>query len=251
LAGPDLRPHHARARHRAPSIRYDGRGTGLSDRNVGNVSFDGFVRDLEAVVDASGLKRFALLGMSQGSAISIAFAVRHPECLTHLVIYGGYARGRRKRAAPQDLEHVGAMVTLMRQGWGQDNPAFRQLWTSLFLPGGTPQQMQSFNEMQRISTSPANAVRMRQAMDAIDVADLLPHVRVPTLVIHCRGEAVAPFEEGRRLAAEIPGARFVALKGGSHCPLQSDPIWSRIFDEVNDFLRPRARGSSLHLVAKR
>ena len=232
-------------------VRYDGRGTGLSDWNVGDMSFEGFVRDLEGVIDASGLKRFALLGMSQGCAISIAYAVRHPERLTHLVIYGGYARGRRKRAALQDLEHVDAMVTLMRQGWGQDNPAFRQLWTSLFLPGGTPQQMQSFNEMQRISTSPENAVRMRQAMDSIDVADLLPHVRVPTLVIHCRGDAVAPFEQGRRLAAEIPGARFVALEGGNHCPLQGDPTWSRIFEEVNDFLRPRAKASSLHLVAKR
>jgi len=105
--------------------------------------------------------------------------------------------------------------------------------------------------MQRISTSPENAVRMRQAMDSIDVADLLPHVRVPTLVIHCRGDAVAPFEQGRRLAVEIPGARFVALEGGNHCPLQGDPTWSRIFEEVNDFLRPRAKASSLHLVAKR
>ena len=232
-------------------VRYDGRGTGLSDWEVDDISFEGFVRDLESVVDASGLKRFALIGMSQGSAISIAYAARHPERVTHLVIYGGYARGRRKRAARQDLEHVEAMVTLMRQGWGQDNPAFRQLWTSLFLPGGTADQMQSFNELQRISTSAGNAVRMRQAMDAIDVADLLPRVRVPTLVIHCRGDAVAPFEEGRQLAAAIPGARFVALEGGNHCPLQNDPTWTRIFDEVNDFLRPRATTAGLQIIAKR
>lgn len=175
--------------------------------------------------------------MSQGSAISLAYAARHPKRVTQLVIYGGYARGRRKRAAPEELEHVDAMVTLMRLGWGQENPAFRQLWTSMFLPGGTAEQMQAFNDLQRITTSPENAVRMRQAMDEIDVTELLPQVGVPTLIVHCRGDAVAPFEEGRRLAAGIPRARFVPLEGGSHCPLQSDPTWSRIFDEVNAFLR--------------
>lgn len=232
-------------------VRYDGRGNGLSDWDVKDISFEGFVRDLESVVEASGLQRFALLGMSQGCAISVAYAVRHPQRVTHLVLYGGYAQGRRKRAAPQELEHVDAMVTLMRQGWGQDNPAFRQLWTSLFLPGGTTEQMQSFNDLQRITISPENAVRMRQVMDDIDVADLLPHVRVPTLVMHCRGDAVAPFEEGRRLAAEIPGACFVAMEGGNHCPLQNDPTWSRIFDEINGFLRPQAKTAGLHIVEKR
>jgi pimeloyl-ACP methyl ester carboxylesterase len=143
------------------------------------------------------------------------------------------------------------MVTLMRQGWGQENPAFRQLWTSLFLPGGTAEQMQSFNDLQRITTSPENAMRMRQAMDVIDVDHLLAHVKAPTLVIHCRGDAVAPFEEGRRLAAGIPGACFVALEGGNHFPLQSDPTWGRIFEEVNTFLQPRARPAGLHVVGRR
>ena len=232
-------------------VRYDGRGNGLSDWEVGDISFEGFLRDLESVVDASGLDRFALLGMSQGAPISVAYAARHPERVSHLVIYGGYARGRRTRAAPHELEHVDAMVTLMRQGWGQDNPAFRQLWTSHFLPGGTAEQMQSFNDLQRITTSPENAMRMRQAMDVIDVDDLLRHVKAATLVVHCRGDAVAPFEEGRRLAAGIPGACFVALEGGNHFPLQSDPTWSRIFDEINTFLQPRARTAGLRLVGRR
>ena len=218
-------------------VRYDGRGNGLSDWDVSDISFDGFVRDLETVVEVGGLERFALLGMSQGSAISIAYAARCPQRVTHLIIYGGYARGRRRRAAPQDLEHVDAMVTLMRQGWGQDNPAFRQLWTSLFMPGATPEQMQWFNNLQRITTSPENAIRMRRAMDDIDVTALLPQVTVPTLVLHHRGDAVAPFEEGRRLAAGIRGARFVALPDGHHVFRPGDPTWDRIFDEVNRFLR--------------
>jgi DNA-binding winged helix-turn-helix (wHTH) protein/pimeloyl-ACP methyl ester carboxylesterase len=218
-------------------VRYDGRGNGLSDWDVSDISFDGFVRDLEPVVEVGGLERFALLGMSQGGAIAIAYAARYPQRVTHLIIYGGYARGRRRRAAPEDLEHVDAMVTLMRQGWGQDNPAFRQLWTSLFMPGATPEQMQWFNNLQRITTSPENAIRMRRAMDDIDVTALLPQVTVPTLVLHHRGDAVAPFEEGRRLAAGIRGARFVALPDGHHVFRPDDPTWDRIFDEVNRFLR--------------
>ncbi len=232
-------------------VRYDGRGNGLSDWSVDDISFEGFVSDLESVVEAAGLRRFALLGMSQGSATAIAYAARHPERLTHLIIYGGYARGRRKRAATQDLVHLDAMETLMRQGWGQENPAFRQLWTSLFLPGGSVEQMNSFNKSQRITTSAENAIRMRRAMDEIDVADLLPHIRVPTLVIHCHGDAVAPFEEGRQIAAAIPGAQFVPLEGNNHCPLQGEPAWGRLFQELNDFLRPPPTAPDLHLVAKR
>ena len=188
--------------------------------------------------------------MSQGSAISIAYAARHPERVSHLIIYGGYARGRRKRAGAQDLEHIDAMTTLMRQGWGQSNPAFRQLWTSLFLPGGSPEQIESFNELQRISTSAENAVRMRQAMDEIDVTHLLPQIKAPTLVIHRRDDAVSPFEEGRQIAATIPDARFVALEGNNHCPLQSEPAWDRMFGEINNFLRPQAVPPALHLVTK-
>ena len=218
-------------------IRYDARGNGLSDWNVQDLSFEAFVRDLETVVEAVGLKRFALLGISQGCAISIAYAVRHPERVSHLVLYGGFARGRRMRGLPEEAANSAAMVQLMRQGWGQENPAFRQMFTSLFIPGGTPEQMQWWNDLQRITTSPENAIRFREIVDGIEVSDLLPLVKAPTLVLHCRGDAVQPFDEGRRLAAGIPGATFIALEGRNHVPLKGEPAWDRLLQEIRDFIR--------------
>jgi pimeloyl-ACP methyl ester carboxylesterase/DNA-binding winged helix-turn-helix (wHTH) protein len=218
-------------------IRYDARGNGLSDWEVKDISFEAFVRDLESVVDATGLQRFPLMGMSQGCAFSIAYAVRHPERVSHLVLYGGYARGKRRRGSPQDMEQSDALLTLMRQGWGQENPAFRQIFTSLFIPGGSAEQMQWFNDLQRITTSPENAVRIRQAVDDIDVSELLRQVKAPALVLHCLNDAVHPFDEGRRLAAAIPGARFVALEGSNHIILPSDPAWPRFIEEISNFLQ--------------
>jgi len=227
--------HVLAAEHRL--IRYDARGNGLSDWEVDDISFDAFVRDLESVIEATGVERFPLLGISQGCAVSIAYAVRHPERVSRLVLYGGFARGRRRRGSQEDIEQSEAFITLMRQGWGQENPAFRQLLTSLFLPGGTPEQMQWYNDLQRVTTSPKNAVRIRHTSDELDVTDLLPKVKVPTLVLHCREDAVQPFEEGRRLAAGIPGARFVPLEGRNHLILESDPSWGRLVSEIRDFLR--------------
>jgi pimeloyl-ACP methyl ester carboxylesterase len=218
-------------------IRYDERGNGLSDWDVEDISFEAFVRDLESVVEATGIDRFALLGISQGCAVSIAYAVRHPERVSHLVLYGGYARGRRKRGSPTETEQAAAVVTLMRQGWGQENPAFRQIFTSLFIPGGSREQVQWFNDLQRRTASPENAVRMRQTMNDIDVTGLLPRVTVPTLVLHCRDDAVVPFEEGRILAAGIRAAHFVALEGRNHLILEGDPALHRFLDEVRNFLR--------------
>jgi pimeloyl-ACP methyl ester carboxylesterase len=217
-------------------IRYDARGNGLSDWDAQDISFDAFVRDLEAVVDAAGLKRFALFGASQGCAVSIAYAVRHPERVSKLVLYGGFARGRRLRGDPVDIEQADAMITLMRTGWGQENPAFRQIFTSLFVPGGTPEQMAWFNDLQRNTTSPENAVRIRLVSDYMDVIKLLPQVKAPTLVLHCRDDVVQPFEEGRTLAAAIPGARFVGLEGQNHLILETDPGWGRFKEEVGAFL---------------
>jgi len=227
--------HTLAAEHRL--IRYDAHGNGLSDWEVKDLSLEAFVRDLESVVEATGLDRFPLLGMSQGCAVSIAYAVRHPERVSHLVLYGGFARGRRKRGSQQDIAGGDAIVTLIRQGWGQDNPAFRQMLTSLFMPGATPEQMQSFNDMQRITTSPENAARLRQSVDEIDVTDLLASVNIPTLVLHARNDAMQPFDEGRRLAMGIRGARFVALESRNHMILQNDPVWSRFFDEIENFLK--------------
>ena len=217
-------------------IRYDARGNGLSDWDVPDISFDAFVRDLETVVDATGLDRFPLFGISQGCAVSIAYAVRHPKRVTHLILYGGYARGRNRRGSQREIELGNAVLTLMREGWGQESPEFRMIYTSRFIPGGTAEQMQWFNDLQRMTTSPENAIRIRVAMDHIDVSDLLSQVTVPTLVMHCRGDAAAPFEEGRRMAAGIRGSHFVALEGRNHLILQSDPSWGRFVGEIKAFL---------------
>jgi pimeloyl-ACP methyl ester carboxylesterase/DNA-binding winged helix-turn-helix (wHTH) protein len=218
-------------------IRYDERGNGLSDWDVDDITFEAFIRDLETVVDAVGLKRFPLLGISGGCPISIAYAVRHPERVSHLVLYGGFARGARKRESQQQIEQVDAMLTLMRHGWGQENPAFRQIFTSQFIPGGTGEQAQWFNDLQRMTTSPDNAARMMDAIANTDVTSLLPQIRVPTLVLHCRNDARVPFEEGRRMAAGTTGARFVALEGRNHVVLETDPGWGRFLDEIREFLK--------------
>ena len=213
-------------------VRYDERGNGLSDWNVDDISFEAFVRDLESVVEAAGLDRFALFGISQGCAVSIVYAIRYPERVTHLVLYGGFARGREKR----DPEHARTLLSLVRQGWGQENPAFRQFFTSLFFPEGTPEQMQWFNDLQRITTSPENAIRIMQATGEVDISDLLPQVRVPTLVLHCRNDAAVVLDEGRRLAAGIPGAKFVALESRNHLVLESEPAWEQFIGEIKTFL---------------
>jgi len=218
-------------------VRYDERGNGLSDWNVGDISFDAFVRDLESVVDGVGLNRFALLGISQGCAVSIAYAVKHPERVSHLVLYGGYARGRRMRGSIEEIEQSNATITLMRLGWGQENPAFRHIFTSLFIPGGTVEQMKWFDDLQRVTTSTENAVRIRETMNGIDVSDLLERVTVPTLVVHCHGDAVVPFEEGRLMAARISGARFVALEGNNHLILPGEPALGRFLDAIENFLK--------------
>jgi pimeloyl-ACP methyl ester carboxylesterase len=205
-------------------IRYDARGNGLSDREVEDISFETLVHDLETVVDAAGVERFALLGISQGCAVSVGYAVKHPERVTHLVLYGGFAVGWNKRARTEaEKQQHSAMVTLMRLGWGQQDTAFRQLFTSQFIPGGSKQQADWFNELQRISTSPADAVRNFMANGNIDVTNLLAKLTVPTLVMHARDDARVPFDAGRRMAAGIPGARFVPLPSRNHLILEDEP----------------------------
>jgi pimeloyl-ACP methyl ester carboxylesterase/DNA-binding winged helix-turn-helix (wHTH) protein len=217
-------------------VRYDERGNGLSDWDVEDISFEAFVRDLETVVDAAQLQRFALLGMSQGCAVSIVYALRHPERVSHLVLFGGYARGRRKRGSAIEIEKTEATTKLMRLGWGQENPAFRHMFTSHFIPGGTPDQMKWFNDLQRVTTSPNNAARIREAMNDIDVSQLLERVTVPTLVVHCQGDQVVPFEEGRLIASRISGARFVALESCNHLILPGEPALGRFLGEVRTFI---------------
>jgi pimeloyl-ACP methyl ester carboxylesterase len=194
------------------------------------------VRDLEAVVDGMGLEKFPLLGISQGAAVSIAYAARHPERVSRLVLVGGYVLGWRKREGEIEIKKREAIETLVRLGWGQDNPAFRQIFTSLFIPGGTPEQVQWFNDLQRVSASPENAIRLGRAFGEIDVSALLSKVTVPTLVVHARGDARVPFEQGLRLAREIPGAQFVALDSANHVTLSHEPAWARYTEEICAFL---------------
>jgi pimeloyl-ACP methyl ester carboxylesterase len=218
-------------------IRYDARGNGLSDREVEHLSFEALVHDLETVVDAAGIERFALLGISQGCAVSVGYAVQHPERVTHLVLYGGFAVGWNKRVRTEaEKQKYSAMVTLMRLGWGQDDPSFRQLFTSQFIPGGSKQQADWFNELQRISTSPADAVRNFVVNGDIDVTDLLTKLTVPTLVMHARDDARVPFDAGRQMAAGIPGARFVPLPSRNHLILEDEPAFGRFLQEMRNFL---------------
>ena len=218
-------------------IRYDARGNGLSDWDVEEVSLEAWVSDLETVVDAVGVKRFPLLGLSQGGAISIAYAVRHPERVSHLIILGGFARGRMVRAkSDAEREKVKAMETLIRVGWGEDNPAFRQIFASQLIPDATKEQLDWFNEMQRRTASPACAARYFATVSEFDVTALLPKVTVPTLVMHAREEVAQPVELGRELAAGIPGAKFVAFPGRNHIPLEQDSTTARALEEIGLFL---------------
>jgi pimeloyl-ACP methyl ester carboxylesterase len=218
-------------------IRYDARGNGLSDRTVDDISFDAFVSDLEVVRDAANLTRFALLGISQGCAVSIAYAVQHPERVSHLILYGGFAVGwnRRARTATQKEEDA-AMLTLMRVGWGKENPAFRQLFTSQMIPGGTKEQADWFNEMERISVTGDVAARIFEAAGETDVTALLSRVSVPTLVLHARDDARVPFEAGRRMAAAIPDAQFVTLQGRNHLFLETEPAFGQFLEHTRAFL---------------
>jgi DNA-binding winged helix-turn-helix (wHTH) protein len=215
--------------------RYDGRGSGLADRDVADISFDGFLRDLDAVTATIEDQRFALLGLSQGVAAAIAYAVRNPERVSKLILYGGYARGRNRSGDAGDREKGQALLALMRQGWGSEGSAFMRAFSSIYLPNGTSEQIKWFSEMQRMATSGEIAARLRAACDDIDVASLLPRVAVPTLVIHARHDNVVPYAQGRAIAAAIPGARFVTLETENHVPLPGDPAWERLVSEILDF----------------
>ncbi|RPJ59474.1 MAG: alpha/beta fold hydrolase, partial [Acidobacteria bacterium] len=217
-------------------VRYDERGNGLSDWDVAGLSFEAFVRDLEAVVDAARIDRFALLGISQGGAVAAAYAIRHPERVSHLVLLGAYARGWARRQSESLAEQRRALLTLVRHGWGRDNPAFRDLFASLYAPEATPEQVAWFSDLQRASTSPENAARLLTAFSEIDVTALMPSVRTPTLVIHADGDLVVPPAEGRLLASLIPGARFVMLESRNHVLLPGEPAWHRFLDETRAFL---------------
>jgi pimeloyl-ACP methyl ester carboxylesterase/DNA-binding CsgD family transcriptional regulator len=237
LDSPVWRPWLTELRRRHELLRYDARGCGLSEAGSSDLSLELWVSDLEAVVAAAGVSRFALFGASQGAATAIAYAVRHPERVVCLVLLGGYARGpMRRNPSSEQLREARLLLEAVEIGWGRESPLFRQLFTSLFLPEGTPEQMNWFNELQRHSCSPAHAARSIAAFGQIDVSELAPRVGCPTLVLHARGDARVPFDEGRYLAGLIPGASFVPLDSRNHILLEGEPAFAHCFGEVDRFL---------------
>jgi len=215
-------------------LRFDQRGSGLSDRVVPELSFASWVSDLENVVDAFGLERFVLFGMSQGGPLAVEYAARHPERVSRLVIVGGYTRGWARRGHATD-EHL-ALLTLIERGWATDNPAFRQVFTSQFMPDATADQMRWFNDLERVSTSAENAVLFQKAVGDIDVTESAKRLRVPTLIFHSQDDARVPAEQGRELAALIPTARLVFLPSNNHILLETEPAWPMFLQELETFL---------------
>lgn len=216
-------------------IRYDIRGTGLSDRDNSDISFEHFVTDLSTVVDALGLERFPLFAVSQGGAVSIAYTVRHPERVSHLILLGCFARGAAYRSK-QGPALVETNRTIIRQGWGSEDPSYRQMFGLGFFPDGTPEQWNWFAELERVSAAPEIAEQIYVANQTVDVRGLLPQIKVPTLILHCRGDRRVPYEMGCELAARISGARFVTLESNNHLILAHELATEVFFNEVAEFL---------------
>lgn len=219
-------------------IRYDKRGNGLSDWDVQDLSFEAWVHDLEAVVDAAGLNRFSLFAMSQGGTVAVAYAVRNPHKVSSLILYGAYARGWLHRdLTPQQIEEEKLIINLMRMGWGRANPAFRQVFAMQLRPDATTEELKAFDEQMRISTAAENAARLESEMHRTDIRAIAPLITVPTLVIHPRNDAAVPFEEGRLLASLIPDAQFVALESNNHLLTEHEPAWNKFVGTLRSFLK--------------
>jgi pimeloyl-ACP methyl ester carboxylesterase/DNA-binding CsgD family transcriptional regulator len=217
-------------------IRYDERGCGMTDRELRGLSEERWTDDLEEVANAAEPHApFMLLGISQGAAACIGYAVRHPERVSQMILYGSYARGYYHREKPDAEREYRAILEVLRIGWGKSNPSFRQIFTSRFIPEGTTEQVAWFNELCRKTTSAEIAAELLDLRARINVVDLLGKVRVPTLVIHASDDAVVPLAEGRLVATGIPGAQFVEVPGKNHILLEDEPGWPRFKDAVLDF----------------
>jgi pimeloyl-ACP methyl ester carboxylesterase len=217
-------------------IRYDERGSGLSDWDVADLGFNAFVEDLEAVVDTLHLDRFPLVGVSQGCAVSIEYAVRHPERVTGLILIGGYAAGWRHMASPEEQERRKALIRLTEVGWGTDNAAYRHVFSKTFMPDASNEDLAWFDEFQRKTASPKNAARFQDAFGNIDVRHRLAQVQAPTIVLHSEQDHRNPIDGGRAMAAGIPGALFVPLESRNHIPLEHEPAWQVCIDAIARFL---------------
>ena len=218
-------------------IRYDARGNGLSDWHPPTMTVEDFVCDLGVVFDAAGVERAPVLGISQGASVAVAYAARHPQRVSALILLGGCARGWRTKGHVELRERFEALMVLMRQGWGSAHPAFRHIFSSSFFPDASKEQLDWFSELQRQTTSPENAARLLSALGDVDVRAELARVSVPTLVVHSRGDAIVPIKDGIELASGIRGAHFVELDSKNHVLLANEPAWSRFERELDTFLR--------------
>ena len=219
----------------ASLLRYDERGNGLSDRDVEDLSFDRWVDDLECVVEKSALKRFSLIGISQGGAVALEYAARYPEKVDKIILWGAYAQGWEKRDDEQERRRARALLDLISSGWGDPNPAYETIFANLFAPDANEEQVRSFTELQRLAADPRTAARLVEAAGRIDIRDSLPRVTAPTLVMHGTQDARVPFDQGRRLAAAIENARFVPLDTRNHALLAQDPAWPIFKSEFHKF----------------
>jgi len=217
-------------------IRYDQRGCGLSSLETDDLSLDALVRDLETVVESLELDKFPLLGICSGAPVAMAYAVQHPDKVTHLILHGAFGIKRQTDISAARRERIQTMLGLVRTGWGQDNPAFRQFFSTLFMPDATQEQMDWYNDLQHRSTSPDTALQILKMVINLDVSSLLPQVTVPSLVLHSRGDAVVSFDQGCDIAAAIPDARFVALESQNHILLGDEPAWDRFLAEFHTFI---------------
>ena len=218
-------------------VRYDPRGSGLSDRNFDDFSLEAWVSDLKAVVDAAGLQRFPLLGLCQGGVVAAAFAARHPERVSRLILYDSYLSGAYAEGMDQRMQkQARTMSEMIEVGWGREAGAFREVFANLLMPDATKEQLRWIGELQRRSASAANARKLWDAFNTFDIRAEAGKLKVPTLVFHVRGDAMVPFEAGRRLAAAIPNARFVPLEGKNHILLANERAWHAFRTELRNFL---------------
>jgi pimeloyl-ACP methyl ester carboxylesterase len=245
LEGPLFRHQILGLAHHHSLLRYDGRGLGLSQRDVPEISFERSVSDLETITNHVGLKRFILVGLSQGGAAAVVYASRHPDRVSHLIIYGAFARGALHRGDPEKQKADYELSrTLVRQGWGSDLDSYRAFFTTQFVPDGTIEHHRFLNNIERLTAAPEVAERILTVSANVNVADILPTVRVPTLVLHARGDVRVPFSCGQEIAAGIPGAKLVALESRNHLILGNEPANREFFDAIADFVGDkRIRGA--------
>ena len=218
-------------------IRFDQRGGGLSDWDVAEISEDRMISDINDIVNYESLERFTMLGLSQGCAFSIRFALENPEKVNGLILFGGYTRGRLMRNSDEATTLHKTAHNLITAGWGSNNPAYRTFFTSSFIPDATIEQASSFDELQRVCTSAENAARIHEMNGTVDVSEIAKQLKIPCLVLHCEGDRVTPLNEGRRMAALIPGSRFVTLEGSNHALIENTPAFDKFILELTNFVR--------------